>query len=59
MLIENQAAMETKGVLSFGNAVGRTQGEVRERGGRAAADEAFHQPPWLAVGQSLSDACGC
>lgn len=31
MLIENQAAMETRGVWSFGNAVGRRCGEGEER----------------------------
>lgn len=40
MLIENQAAMETKGVYSFGNAVGRRQGEVQE-GEEQPLHEAF------------------
>lgn len=53
MLIENQAAMETGGVWSFGNAVGRRCGEGEEA---AVPNAPFAVPgsPWPWLGRAAS-----
>lgn len=54
MLIENQAAMETGGVWSFGNAVGRRCGEGEEEAALPNAPFAVPGSPWPWLGRAAS-----